>query len=76
VIRYSWVAGSLPSEKISNLQFSEGFPVVRLLSPVPICPLLGRPVSPAGNSSCYGHGMEGRMPVSFIPFLVEISAPC
>jgi len=58
VIRYSWVAGSLPSQRNSNLQCSQGFPALRALLADPICPLLGRPVSPVGNSLTSGHKHE------------------
>jgi hypothetical protein len=49
VTRYSSPAGSLPSEKITNLQFSEGFPAAMPLCYVSNCPLLGRRVSPSGK---------------------------
>jgi len=51
VIRYSLLAGSLPSEKISNLQFSEGFPADWAPLLCPKCPFLGRAVSPMSSSA-------------------------
>jgi hypothetical protein len=74
VIRYSWVAGSLPSEKNSNLQFSKGFPLFTLLLAVPICPLLGRPIFASAQFS--GLGIEARMAGSFLLFLAETGGSC
>jgi hypothetical protein len=76
VVRYSWVAGSLPSEKNSNLPFSGvslcsgafgGLPSVRFWDALSRQRAILRPRT---------RGITARTAGSLLLFLVEISASC
>jgi hypothetical protein len=76
VIRYSWCAGSLPSEKICNLRVSEDLPVFVnpwLLSAVRLWDEVSRDRAVFCST---GMGPRSRLNNSLADFLAKSAASC